>query len=153
MQKKFIACFAVILAIFLTDAVSADIISPWSIRPHEKRFVDAAKFTLLPAKDKALTLELSVNAEVPGICSYSLAVLSGDAYEIIDSAKHKCTEGIHTYNFTFPSPETGRTLRYVLNAEFMPESRIRIYFPVKFRKNVTVSNVNGTNYVAVKNKK
>ena len=153
MKKKFAAALTLIIAVFLSGTAYADIISPWTVRPHEERFVDAAKLTLLPAKDKALTLELSVNAEVPGICSYSLAVLSGDAYKVIDSAKHKCEEGIHTYNFAFPSPETRQAARYVLNAEFMPESRIRRYFPVKFTKNVTVSNVKGTNYVSVENKK
>lgn len=128
MTKKFAAALTLIITVFLLSTAYADIISPWNLRPNEERFVDAAKLTLSPAKDKALTLELSVNAEVSGICSYTLLILSGDSYKIIDNAKHECTEGVHTYNFALPSPETGQTVRYVLNAEFMPERRIRRYF-------------------------
>ena len=121
MSKRIIPAVLLMVLMFAGAAYS-DVASPCGFSENRRRITPnrAARFTLLPAKNKANTLEFVIDADFSGVCSYTFSQVSGDIKEAVSTAEISCDEGKSRRYISFENPEAGQERRYELRAEFNP---------------------------------
>ncbi|MBQ7220274.1 MAG: hypothetical protein IJS28_04765 [Synergistaceae bacterium] len=148
MFRKFIA--SVIVLAVLAGSAWADIPSPYVFSPKHNKKVVVARFEVSQAESDDLALRLSVEAEAPGRCTYSLYAVSGDEYGYIGGENVHCKEGGHTYYISLPHHEDDQVQKYVLTGKFLADRTKYVRFArTGFRKVIIVSSVEGSAHVVI----
>ena len=151
MLKRFV--LGVIAAVMTAAPAYSDLMPITPCGSRGGIMIPGASLTLSPSRIEANTLDLAINAEVPGKHFYYLAEMSGDDIcGFIDSSSGILPKGLHTFSITLPVPEEGRSASYEVNASFTPKNFYRNnHSNVKFVRRVTVRKAGGKNYIVIEN--
>ena len=137
-------------AVLLAGTSYADMPSPYIFGDKEKSSRLAANFTLSPSTDEAQALNFTVSSRLPGKCSYTFALMSGDVPEILEQDEVKVRPPKYTHYFSFGTPKEGRTLHYIVRASFIADDTMRQRKPAEFKKSLTVRNIDGVTYAFIR---